>query len=162
MTRREMAFQGLLAVGVVIGIVGGNFVLHRWILGNAPSREADAGTTGGAVTDRRPAAESLSGSEDSLRQSISHAEFETSDLVPSRRVDSPEDAERITARRRQQLAVLIAEKMPQASPEDRAAWLDRLQDVELDVAAGILDLRQRLGPLDTVREKSPTDPVSVD
>ncbi len=136
MTRREMVFQGLLAIGVVVGIVVGNFVLHRWVLGNAASREADAGTTPNSVAEV-PSIELLS-----------QDELDDPEFAPRKRVVSPEDAARVAAVRRQRLMTLIAEKLPNASPEHRNAWLDRLQDVELDVAADILELRQQLGPLD--------------
>ena len=44
MTQRTMALQGTLVLRLIVGIVGGNFVLHRWMLGDATSREVDAGT----------------------------------------------------------------------------------------------------------------------
>lgn len=42
MTRRDMALQASLVLALVCGIVGGNFLLHRLVIGNATSREASA------------------------------------------------------------------------------------------------------------------------
>ena len=134
MTRREMAFQGVVAFGVVVGIVGGNFVLHRWMLGNTTSREVVAGAT--TITAATPTGES------SPRGTLDEPDF-----AAPRRAVSPIETSQVAAARRVRLIALIADKLPNASSEEQAAWFDQLQDVEPDFAAGILNLRQQFGPL---------------
>ena len=115
MTQRKMALQGTLVLGLIVGIVGGNFVLHRWMLGDATSREVDAGT---ATTNS---------SDDDLEEY----------RPTSRSAAMPTDP----AVAREQLRWLIAQKCPHASVEEREGWLEELSDVPLHVAVGILDLR---------------------
>ena len=129
MTRRDMAFQVTLALGLILGIVGGNFVLHRWVLGNTTSREADAGTA--------PA---------------SHSQIDLDEFAPPIRSFSVSAAATDPVVRLEQLRRLIAEKLPHASAEVRDAWLEELSDVSLKAAEGILDLRGRVGTFPEIDE----------
>ncbi len=124
MAQRDMARQGLLVFGLIVGIVGGNFVLHRWILGNAASREADAGT---AI---------MNPLDDDLDQ---YAPVRHSTATP---VDS--------AAHRERLRKLIAEKLPNISLGEQDAWVEELSDVALPMAEGILDLRGQVGALPAI------------
>ena len=119
MARRDMAIQATLGLVLICGIVGGNFLLHRWVIGSAASREANAGTS------------SVSPSPDDLEE---FAPRSRADFVPA----DP-------ARQRVLLRKLIAAKLPQASTEVREAWLEELSNVTLKVAEGILDLRGQVG-----------------
>ena len=121
MTRRDMALQGTLAFGLIVGIVGGNFVLHRWVLGNAASREADAGTT-----------------------STDLATEDLSEFAPTRRATAQVIDPAVQLERLRQL---IARKLPDSSEEERQAWLEELSDSSLTAAEGILDLRGELQKL---------------
>ena len=118
MTQRKMALQGTLVFGLIVGIVGGNFVLHRWMLGDATSREVDAGT---ATTNS---------SSDDLE------EFRPTGRTTSKVTDPTVLRER--------LRQLIAQKCPHATAEEREGWLEELSDFSLPVAEGILDLRGEL------------------
>ena len=117
MTQRTMALQGTLVLGLIVGIVGGNFVLHRWMLGDATSREVDAGT---ATTN----------SSDDLE------EYRPTGRTISKVTDP--------AVLRERLRQLIALKCPHATVEEREGWLEELSDFALPVAEGILDLRGEL------------------
>jgi len=129
-----MTFQGVVAFGVVVGIVGGNFVLHRWVLGNVTSREADAGMmTSTAATPTR---------ELSPREALDEPDF-----AAPRRANSTIEPSHVAAARRARLIALIADTLPNASSDEQAAWFDKLQDVQPDVAADILNLRREVGPL---------------
>ena len=119
MTQRKMALQGTLVFGLIVGIVGGNFVLHRWMLGDATSREVDAGII--ATTNS---------SDDDLE------EFRPTGRSTSKVTDP--------AVVREQLRWLIAQKFPHASVEEREGWLEELGDLPFPVAVGILDLRGEL------------------
>lgn len=122
MTRREMTLQATLVLSLICGIVGGNFVLHRWVIGDAASREAGAGTAGGKS------------SLDDLDE-----------FAPRRHKVGSSTLREDPAARREQLRMLIAEKLPQATREERDAWLDELSDLSLPAAAGVLDLRGQVG-----------------
>ncbi len=118
MTQRTMALQVTLVLGLIVGIVGGNFVLHRWMLGDATSREVDAGT---ATTNS---------SDDDLEE-----------YRPTSRSTSMVTDPVVV---REQLRWLITQKFPHASVEEREGWLEELSDFSLPVAEGILDLRSEL------------------
>ncbi len=123
MTQRKMALQGTLVFGLIVGIVGGNFVLHRWMLGDATSREVDAGT----ATTNSPS--------DDLE------EYRPTGRTTSNVTDP--------AVLRERLRQLIALKCPQATVEEREGWLEELGDLPLHVAVGILDLRGELEKMKT-------------
>ena len=131
MTRRDMAFQATLALGLILGIVGGNFVLHRWVLGNATSREADAGTA-----------------------AMSFEDNDLDEFAPRRHTTSRATEPGEPVARRELLRKLIAEKLPQASAEVRDAWLEELSDVSLKAAEGILDLRGQVGAFPEIDESA--------
>lgn len=122
MTRRDMALQATLVFTLICGIVGGNFVLHRWVIGDAASREAGA------------SARSENSSQDDLDE-----------FAPASRVTSNSAVMRDPVAHRDQLRKLIAEKLPQASREVRDAWLEELSDLSLQAAEGVLDLRGQVG-----------------
>lgn len=121
MTRRNMAIQATVVFGLVCGIVGGNFLLHRWVIGNTASREAGAGTNSTGV------------SPDDLDE-----------FAPRSRSASAAALSNDPVKQRELLRKLIAEKLPLASVEERDAWLEELSDVSLKAAEGILDLREQL------------------
>ena len=121
MTQRKMALQGTLVLGLIVGIVGGNFVLHRWMLGDATSREVDAGTA------------TANSSSDDLEE-----------YRPTGRTTSKVTAPAVL---RERLRQLIALKCPHATVEEREGWLEELSDFSLPVAEGILDLRSELEKL---------------
>lgn len=136
MTQRNVALQGTLVLGLIVGIVGGNFVLHRWMLGDATSREVDAGT---ATTNS---------SDDDLEEfrPTSRATSKTTDPVVLR----------------VQLRWLIAQKIPHASAEEREGWLEELGDLPFPVAVGILDLRGELEKMKTKNvDESLSDSIRV-
>ncbi len=130
MTQRNVALQGTLVLGLIVGIVGGNFVLHRWMLGDATSREVDAGT---ATTNS---------SDDDLE------EFRPTGRT-STKVTDP-------AVLRERLRQLIALKCPHATVEEREGWVEELSDFSLPVAEGILDLR---GELEKMKAKEVDESV---
>lgn len=121
MTRRNMAIQATVVFGLVCGIVGGNFLLHRWVIGNTASREAGAGTNSTGV------------SPDDLDE-----------FAPRSRSASAAALSNDPVKQRELLRKLIAEKLPLASVAERDAWLEELSDVSLKAAEGILDLREQL------------------
>lgn len=125
MTRREMTLQGALVLALVCGIVGGNFLLHRWVIGSATSREASAGT---------PLHDDLD------------------EFAPSRRATSQTAASNDPAAHRELLQKLIAEKLPQASTAERETWLEELSEVSLKTAEGVLDLRHQVGAFPEIDE----------
>ncbi len=129
MTRREMTFQTLLAFGLVVGIVGGNFLVQRWFFSHPSSRVLDAAATDGRETQ----------SDD--------IDWNAPDLAPRRAVSSTTAGDESSAARRQRLIQIIAAKLPEASVEERTAWLEQLQDLSPDVASGILELREQVGSL---------------
>ena len=129
MTQRTMALQGTLVLGLIVGIVGGNFVLHRWMLGDATSREVDAGT---ATTNSSP--------DDDLEE-----------YRPTSRTTSIVADPAVV---REQLRWLIAQKVPHASVEEREGWLEELGDLPLPVAVGILDLRGELEKMKTKEDQA--------
>ena len=129
MTRRQMTLQTLLAFGLVVGIVGGNFLVQRWFYSHATSRVVDAAATDGRETE----------SDD--------IDWNSPDLAPRRSVCSTTAADGSSATRRQRLIEIIAAKLPEASAEERTAWLEELQDLSPDAASGILELRQQVGSL---------------
>ena len=91
MTQRNVALQGTLVLGLIVGIVGGNFVLHRWMLGDATSREVDAGTV------------TTNSSDDDLDE-----------YRPTGRSATKQDDPVVL---REQLRWLIVQKVPHASAE---------------------------------------------
>ena len=121
MSRRDAALQGTLVFGLILGIVGGNFALHRWIMGSASSREADAG-----VTNHDPLLDDL-------------AEFAPNGSPAATIVDP--------AAHRARLKWLIDQMMPSASADEVENLMDELADVPLPVAEGVLDLRRELDKL---------------
>ena len=129
MTRRQTTLQTLLAFGLVVGIVGGNFLVQRWFYSHATSRVVDAAATDGRETE----------SDD--------IDWNSPDLAPRRSVSSTTAADGSSAARRQRLIEIIAAKLPKASAEELTAWLEKLQDVSPDAASGILELRQQVGSL---------------
>lgn len=144
MTRREMTLRGALVLSLVCGIVGGNFVLHRWVIGDAASREAGAGTAGG------------NSSLDDLDE-----------FAPRSRAAADVPVSSDPAAHRERLRKLIAEKLPRATPEEREAWLEELNDLSLPAAAGVLDLRGQVGAFpqidgDPQRQPSDASPPDLD
>lgn len=131
MTRREMATQATLVLSLVCGIIGGNFVLHRWVIGDATSREAGAGTTGTGAP-----LEDLDEFAPRRREAIGSS-------VP----DKPKA-------HREQLRQLIATKLPTATEDLREAWLDELSDLSLNTAEGILDLKRQVGAFPEIDESA--------
>ena len=129
MTRRDMAFQATLALGLIFGIVGGNFVLHRWVLGNAASREASANTSRTAVPvdDLDEFAPSYCGT-----------------FLNAAHVDP--------VLHRELLRKLIARRLPNSSDTEREAWLEELSDESLNAAEGILELRSQVGAFPVIDE----------
>lgn len=125
MTRRDMTFHGLVALGLVFGIVGGNFVLHRWMFGNVTSREANAGTASQANDDEVPI-------------------FIPKRTSPATHTNQP------TIGHRNQLRKLIEKQLPNCTSDEIDAWLEQLQDLPLQAADEILSLRQNHGPLEIV------------
>lgn len=121
MVRRETVTQASLVLALVCGIVGGNFVLHRWMLGNVASREVNAGTSLEVTTD----------------------ELDLAEFAPRKRLPMSDDAVGSEGHA-VQLRKLIAEKLPQATDEERIAWEEELRELSLTAAAGVLDLRERL------------------
>ncbi len=123
MARRDMAVHGAVVLALIVGIVGGNFCVHRWLLSDVTSRTADAGTSAAQPDD-----------------------LDLAQLAPrpaNRNVSS--NLDRATARER--LRAIIAERLPNATDDERAAWFESLRDVPLVDVNGILELRQQLGPL---------------
>ena len=137
MTRRDMAIQGAMGLILVCGIVGGNFLLHRWVIGSAASREANADTSPvGSLHD------------------------DLDEFAPRRRVTIiPDDSKTKLVLLRK----LIAAKLPEASVEVREAWLQELSGVTLKVAEGILDLRGQVGAFPEIDETAQprTSPVRL-
>ena len=146
MNRRDMVFHGIVALSLIVGIVGGNFALHRWMLGNTTSREADAGTVS------QTSGTDINADEDA----------DLFDLKPTRRHAPAKSASTDSIARREFLKKLIATKLPDASDEDQAAWLEKLEEVPLETAEGILDLRGELGSLSTLpkTESKPSGPIA--
>lgn len=131
MTRRDMAIQAALVLALICGIVGGNFLLHRWVIGNAASREAGADTTKAGVP------------------------FEDLDeFAPRSRAVSDTETASDPAKHRNLLRKLIARKLPTLSDAEREAWLEELSDVSLKVAEGILDLRGQVGAFPEIDESA--------
>ena len=145
MASRDMGFHGVIALGVVVGIVSGNFVLHRWMLGNATSRPVSADTNRNRVEPASHDAEQSSEAND------------LPELPPLQKELSPEQVAQRKAANRERLAKVIAEKFPSMSADQQQAWLEQLDDVAPDVAAGILELRSQIGPLDSESGKAHPD-----
>ena len=144
MTRRDMAIQATLALGLIFGIVGGNFVLHRWVLGNAASREAGADTSKAGVPI------------DDLDE-----------FAPRSRAISESEAASDPAKHRELLRKLIARKLPTLSDADREGWVEELSNVSLTKAEGILDLRSQVGAFPVIDEtaaprSTPAEPPKLD
>ena len=129
MTRRDMAFQATLALGLIVGIVGGNFVLHRWVLGNAASREAGADTSmAGVPID------------------------DLDEFAPRSRTFSETEMASDPAKHQELLRKLIARKLPTLSDADREGWVQELSNVSLTKAEGILDRRSQGGAFPVIDE----------
>ena len=144
MTRRDMALQGTLVLALVCGIVGGNFLLHRWVIGNAASREAGADTTKAGVP------------LDDL-----------DDFAPRRGTTATLDASRDPAKHRERLRKIIARKLPTLSDAEREGWVEELSNVSLTMAEGILDLRSQVGAFPVIDESAaprstPAEPPKFD
>lgn len=131
MTRRDMAVQATLVLALICGIVGGNFLLHRLVVGNTTSREASADTTMTSVP------------LDDLDE-----------FAPRRRELSESASSSEPAKHRELLRKLIARKLPQASTEVRDAWLEELSNIPLTAAEGILDLRRQVGAFPEIDESA--------
>lgn len=131
LNRRDMVFHGVVALSLIVGIVGGNFALHRWMLGNTTSREADAGTA----------------SQSSATDLKADDDADLFDLKPNRRSGPAKSHNPDSAARREFLKKLISSKLADATEEDQATWLEKLEEVPLETAEGILDLRGELGSL---------------
>lgn len=129
MTRRDMATQATLVLTLVCGIVGGNFLLHRWVIGNATSREAGAGTKLGGV---------------------SLEEFD--EFAPRRLAISEANVSSDPVKRQERLRKLIVRKLPSLSEADREAWVEELRDLSPAEAEGILDLRSQVGAFPVIDE----------
>lgn len=117
-----MALQATLVFTLICGIVGGNFVLHRWVIGDAASREAGASARSENLTQE-----------------------DLDEFAPPTRVTPNATVTRDPVAHREQLRKLIEEKLPQASREVRDAWLEELSDLSLRAAEGVLDLRGQVG-----------------
>ncbi len=144
MTRRDMALQASLVLALVCGIVGGNFLLHRLVIGNATSREASA---------------------DISTASVPLENFD--EFAPRSRVLSVSETASDPAKHRELLRKLVALKLPQASAEVRDGWLEELSNVSLEKAEGILDLRRQVGAFPEIDESatprsSPAQPPEFD
>lgn len=142
MTRRDMATQATLVLTLVCGIVGGNFLLHRWVIGNAASREAGAETVKAGVP------------VDDLDEFAPHIR------KISESVSDP-------AKHRNQLRKLIARKLPTLSDAEREGWVEELSNVSLTMAEGILDLRSQVGAFPVIDEsatprRTPAEPPKLD
>ena len=146
LNRRDVVFHGVVALSLIVGVVGGNFALHRWMLGNTTSREADAGTV----------------SQTSATDINADDDADLFDLKPTRRNEPAKATNTDSTARREFLKKLIATKLPEASEEDQAAWLEKLEEVPLETAEGILDLRGELGSLSTLpkAETKPSSPIA--
>lgn len=131
MKRREMVLQVTVVLSLVCGIVGGNFVLHRWVIGNAASREAGAATEPAELPQE-----------------------DLDEFAPMGRVTSRPAATNDPKVHRERLRKLIAVKLPSSTEAEREAWLEELSDVSLGVAEGILDLRGRVGAFPQIDESA--------
>jgi hypothetical protein len=140
MKRREMAIQATVVLSLVCGIVGGNFVLHRWVIGNAASREAGAGTEPAGLPQE-----------------------DLDEFAPVSRAISRPAATNDPAVHRERLRKLIAVKLPTSTEVEREAWFEELSDVSLGVAEGILDLRGRVGAFPQIDDSATprTSPVKL-
>lgn len=131
MTRRDMAIQATLALALVCGIVGGNFLLHRWVIGNASSREASADTSmAGVPID------------------------DLDEFAPRSKATSESAAANDPVQRQTLLRKLIARKLPSLSEAEQEGWLEELSNVSLTEAEGILDLRSQVGAFPTIDESA--------
>ena len=144
MTRRDMAIQATLVLSLVCGIVGGNFLLHRWVIGNTASREASAGTATAEVP-------------------INYLD----EFAPRSRAISESEAASDPAKRRELLRKLIARRLPNSSGTEREAWLEELSDESLNAAEGILELRSQVGAFPVIDEtaaprSTPAEPPKLD
>ncbi len=144
MTRRDMAIQATLVLSLVCGIVGGNFLLHRWVIGNTASREASANTA--------------------------KAEVPINDLgefAPRSRAISESELASDPDKRRELLRKLIARRLPTSSDAERETWLEELSDESLNTAEGILELRIQVGAFPVIDEaaapgSTPVEPPKLE
>lgn len=131
MRRRDMTIQVTLVLALVCGIVGGNFLLHRWVIGNAASREAGADTT------------------------KADAPFEDLDeFAPRSRAISETEMASDPAQHRNLLRKLVVRKLPALSSAERDGWVEELSNVSLREAEGILDLRSQVGAFPVIDESA--------
>ncbi|MBM3968742.1 MAG: hypothetical protein FJ302_02605 [Planctomycetes bacterium] len=137
MTRRDMAIQASLGLVLVCGVVAANFVLHRWVIGNAGSREVNAETSA-VVTPLE----------------------DLEEFAPRRPPFGLELADD-PARKQDLLRKLIATKFPQASDDERQVWFEELGNVSLPAAEGILDLRLQLFASPSVQEFHQPQPLTA-
>ena len=127
MNRRDIVFETCLTLLAVTAIVVGNFLVQRWWSAGQTVQVADAAADLGSVAG-------------APRPDCSDAE----NFIPPRPlVDRPSAAK--SARGLERLEKLIAEQLPEASPEEREVWRQQLQDLPLETAAGILETRRQLG-----------------
>ena len=131
MTRRDMAIQATAVLALVCGIVGGNFLLHRWVIGNAASREAGADTTKAGVPLE-----------------------DLDEFAPRSRAVSESETANDPAKHRNLLRKLIARKLPNLSDAEREGWVEELSNVSLTMAEGILDLRSQVGAFPVIDESA--------
>ncbi len=130
MNRRDMVFETCLALFAVTAIVVGNFLVQRWWSAGQTARVADAAADLGSISDALQTDRS-SGAEDFI--------------TPQPLADHSSAAK--SARGLKRLDKLIAEQLPEASPEEREIWREQLQNLPLETAAGILETRRELGVL---------------
>ena len=128
MNRRDMVFETCLALFAVTAIVIGNFLVQRWWTAGQTAQVADAAADLGSVSDA-PQTDRSSDAED---------------FFPPRPLADRSSAAK-SARDLKRLEKLIAEQLPEASPEERDVWRQQLQDLPLETAAGILETRRQIG-----------------
>ena len=145
MNRRDMVFEMCLALFAVTAIVVGNFLVQRWWTSGQTARVADATT--------EPNASPIA--PESVRPD------DLDDFIPPRPVSDQSSAAK-SARNRQRLQALIAEQLPDASDDEREAWLKQLDDLPFEAAVGILETRRQVGALsDSAASPSSNSPSAI-
>lgn len=145
MNRRDMVFETCLALLAVTGIVVGNFLVQRWWSAGQAVRVADAAADLGSVSD----------------VSLTDRSADAKEFFPPQPLADRSSAAK-SVRDLKRLEKLIAEQLPEASPDDRDVWLQQLQDLPFETAAGILEMRIQLGVLgvpDLSASKTEPDPA---
>lgn len=133
MARNRLVIEAVLVLVLVVGIVGGNFMLNRRVIGDAASRAASADTVTSVV-------------DEDLEQ-----------YAPQRFRSATAPAARDSVSRRDNLRKLVLAKLPQATPEEIDAWCDELGDLSLSVAEGILDLKAQVGKVQPEAAQTPAE-----